>query len=71
MRSTEGGAEGPTYDLPTVMTRFLHLGMSLPEVKLFYFRCDVGISFSELHTGARPTASQQRETEPLSQHTVD
>ncbi len=27
-----GGAEGPTYDLPTTMTRFLHLGMSLPQV---------------------------------------
>lgn len=27
-----GGAEGPTYDLPTVMSRFLHLGMSLNEV---------------------------------------
>jgi hypothetical protein len=27
-----GGAEGPTYDLPTTMTRFLHLGMSLSQV---------------------------------------
>jgi dihydroorotase len=27
-----GGAEGPTYDLPTTMTRFLYLGMPLADV---------------------------------------
>lgn len=28
----QGTVHGPTYDLPTVMTRMLHLGLSLPEI---------------------------------------
>jgi dihydroorotase len=27
-----GNCEGPTYDMPTTMSRILHLGMPLPEV---------------------------------------